>query len=240
VKVLYRIVGVGVLTSRWIIRQPLWMVQSLIWVVGFILIMAAWGGVEAIKNIAIVFMLISFWTIGLNIVAQDLGWSKVSKRDEMFIASPLTLTEYYLGIIFGAMIYIGVFLVPSAILLYYLGILHLFPLLFLLGIISLFLGSFVGMIAVLRIRNPTNISAITNPLVTLTNVIPPVYYPAYILPPSIGKISALVPTATVMEIARYYSGIPTVLTPIEAAVNLALWFLASLIILSKLITWGRE
>jgi hypothetical protein len=74
----------------------------------------------------------------------------------------------------------------------------------------------------------------------LTNVIPPVYYPAYILPLSIGKISALVPTPTVMEIARYYSGIPRVLTPIEAAVTLALWFLASLIILSKLITWGRE
>ena len=236
---IYRIIGISVLTSRWIIRQPLWILQSLLFILGFIILMVAWGGMEAVKNFALVLVISGYWTIGVNIVAQEYGWNRIYHLDEMFIASPVTILDYFIGIVLGVSIYNTIFMAISMIMLIYLGIPHIMLPLLVLGLIGLILGSFIGLIAVLMVKNPTNISAITNPLVTLTNMLPPVYYPSVVLPPIIDKALVMVPTATLMEIARYYTGMPTVISPIEATIILIAWLAATLLTLSRLITWGR-
>ena len=237
---LNRIIGVAVLTSRWVVRQPLWLLQAVIFTLGFLILLFAWGGIAAIKNLALLLVVSGFWTLGLNIVAQDYGWNRLMKIDEMFIASPVSLFEYFVGILLGMSIYNALFIILSLALLWYLGLLQIFALLILLGIIDLILGSFIGLIAVLKIRNPTNISAITNPLSTLTTILPPVYYPSTLLPTPLNKIASVIPPATLMEIARSASGFETSLTLIEASIIIFGWLITSTIILSKLITWGRE
>lgn len=230
--------GIAILTSRWIFRQPLWIFQSFIFIIGFVIMMFAWGGLYAIKNITLVFVIIGFWSQGLNIIAQNVGWSKIMKLEEMIIGSPIGILEYYLGVATGSLLFTFIDLIPAAILLYIVGLIGLMPYLILLGVVALFLGSFIGLIIVLRVKNPTNISAITNPAVTLTTLIPPVYYPASMLPHGIGIILSLVPTATLMEVARFLSGLPTVLEMWVAILNLVIWFAVALILLSRVVRWG--
>ena len=235
-----RILGVAVLTSRWVIRQPLWLLQAVIFTIGFLILMFAWGGVEAVKNLALLLVVSGFWTLGLNIVAQDYGWNRIMRIDQMFIASPVSLFEYFIGILVGLTIYNLLFIILSMLLLWYLNILYVFPLLILLGLIDLVLGSFIGLIAVLRVKNPTNISAITNPLSTLTTILPPVYYPSTLLPYPLNKLASLIPPATLMEIARGASGFATSLSLMEAILIIMGWIVLTTIVLSRLVTWGRE
>lgn len=237
---IYRVLGVAVLTSRWVIRQPLWILQAIIFTVGFLILMFAWGGADAVKNLALLLVVSGFWTLGLNIVAQDYGWNRVTRIDQMFIASPVTIFEYFLGILLGLTIYNLLFIVLSMLLLWHLNILYVFPLLVVLGLVDLVLGSFLGLIAVLGVKNPTNISAITNPLSTLTTILPPVYYPSTILPYPVNKLASLIPPATLMEIARAASGFNTSISLLEAVVVIVGWLVLTTIVLSRLVTWGRE
>ncbi len=237
---LHRIVGVAVLTSRWIIRQPLWLFQVAVFTLGFLILLFAWGGLAAVINLALLLVVSGFWTLGLNIVAQDYGWNRIMKLDEMFIASPVTLSDYFIGIILGVSLYNILFIASSALILLYLDLIHILPLLVMLGLIDLILGSFIGLIAVLRVRNPTNISAITNPLSTLTTILPPVYYPSTILPYPLNKVACIVPPATLMEVARGIAGLPTSLSPLESITIIIGWILLATLALSRLMTWGRE
>jgi ABC-2 type transport system permease protein len=160
------------------------------------------------------------------------------KLEEMIIGSPIGILEYYVGVATGSLLFAFVNLIPAAILLYIVGLIGLIPHLIVLGVLALFLGSFIGLIIVLRVKNPTNISAITNPAVTLTTLLPPVYYPASMLPHGIGFILSLVPTATLMEAARFLSGLPTVLDIWVVIINLGVWFAVALILLSRVVRWG--
>ena len=234
------ILAVTILSSKWIVRQPLWIVQSVVFTLGFILIMGVWGGELAVKNIALVLYIISLWSIGMNIASQTIGWNMIGHIDEMYIASPVTLFEYYIGIVLSTMLYYVFFLIPSFILFTYYNLLGIMPVLTVFGVASLIISTCLGTVIVLSIKNPTNISAITNPVTTLFTVLPPVYYPATMLPHPLDKIASYIPTATLMELARWYAGLPTVLTDLEAMVNIAVWIAISLIATSKVVTWGRR
>jgi len=235
-----RVLGVAVLTSRWVFRQPLWLFQAVIFTLGFLVLMFAWGGVEAVKNFALLLVVSGFWSLGINIVAQDYGWNRLMRIDQMFIASPVTIFEYFVGMLLGLTLYNLLFIVLSLLMLWYLGILYVFPLLVILGLIGLVLGSFLGLITVLKVKNPTNISAITNPLATLTTILPPVYYPSTLLPYPLNKIASFVPPAALMEIARAATGFPASLSILEAILVIIGWLVVTAIVLCKLITWGRE
>lgn len=233
-----RVLGIAYLTSRWIVRQPLWMFQAFIYIIGFLIMMFAWGGLYAIKNITLVFIIIGFWSQGLNIIAQNIGWGKIMKLEEMIIGSPIGLLEFYLGVVLGSLFFSLVDVIPAIILLYVVDLLYILPYLLVLGVLAMFLGSFIGLIVVLRIKNPTNISALTNPLVSLTTLLPPVYYPASLLPHNIGTTLSLIPTATLMEIARWLGGLPSSLNISYAFLNIGLWFVVVLLLLSRIIRWG--
>jgi len=235
-----RIIGVAVFSSKWIFRQPLWLFQSAIFILGILIMLFAWGGLNAIKNLALAFIIVGFWNSGLNLIAQEIGWSKITKVNEMYYASPVKIYEYYLGVTIGTLIFSVMDIISAAILLYIVKMLYILPILIPLGVIALVLGSFLGLIIVLRIKNPTNISAITNPLSTLTTILPPVYYPAIILPKQIAYFLTLFPTATLMEIARNIIGVKTILTINQAVIITLTWLVIVIILLTKTIKWGLE
>ena len=65
---LRQVLGVAAPSSKWTIRQPLWLVQSLV-AAGFALMSIAWGGVEALENMAIAWLVAGAWSTGLDLVA---------------------------------------------------------------------------------------------------------------------------------------------------------------------------
>jgi ABC-2 type transport system permease protein len=238
--IIRRIIGIAMISSRWIVRQPLWIVQGIISIIGISVLMMVWGGLEAIKNLALAFIIIGFWGQGLNLMAQNIGWYRVNKIEDMFICSPISILEYYVGVGLGTLTFSLINLFPSFLILFYVDLLYVIPIVLVMGAISLFIGSFVGLIAVLNIKNPTNVSAITNPLYTLTVLLPPVYYPAFYLPYPINMIASIIPTSVLMELSRYFVGIQTVFNFTILTILLIIWFLAPLIFLFKIISWGRR
>ncbi len=236
-----RIIGIAYLESRWIKRQPLWIFQGIIGSIGFILILFAWGHLEALKNLIAAYVIAGAWSQGLNIVAQAIGWSRIGREYERYVASPVTLADYFIGIILATSPFMLISLIPATILAIIVGIdLYSFLLLLMLIPIALTIGAFLSLSIILRIKNPTNISAITNPLNTFTIVLPPVYYPLTIVPPSLRIICLIMPSVSLVEIGRWIILHKTACHFAYPLLIIIIWLIVLTILLSRRLKWGLE
>ncbi|RLG39859.1 MAG: ABC transporter permease [Thermoproteota archaeon] len=238
---LRQILGIAVLRSRWIKRQYLWMFQGFVGVVGFTITLFVWGGTDAIRNLIIALFIVGAWGLGLNIVAQQIGWDRVYYALEFYVASPITLPTYFMGTVLGSTPFLLRNMLPATLTALLLGMKpsSLIPVL-LLSAFSLVLGAFTSLSIVLRLKNPTNISAITNPLYTFTITLPPVYYPLTFLPPVLAKVALIMPTVSLMELARWLAGLPVACNPALPAVSLCFWIITVTILVARKFRWGQE
>jgi ABC-2 type transport system permease protein len=238
---LRQILGIAVLNGKWILRQPLWIFQSFIGVIGLTITLFAWGSSLALSNLVVAYLVIGSWGLGLNIVAQTIGWNRVGHVYESYVASPITLPIYFLGTILGSMPFFSAHL-STAIVISILSQMDLafIPLALLLSLISLILGAFLSLSIILRLRNPTNISAITNPLNTLTTILPPIYYPLSFLQPVLRNLALAVPTVPLMEIGRWLAAVPTGQEIVLSLTSLIIWTVIVTILVAKKLRWGLE
>ncbi len=233
-----KINGVVYLTSRWIRRQPLWLVQDLFIVIGFAILMFVWGGITGLKNVMVAWFISGAWSMGVNLVAQSIGWDKQGKTMDMFIASPVKPFHY----IFGYFISSTVFMVADFI--------YMLPLILFLdawGIVLasliavgplLVISNLVGLSIVMRIKKPTNISAITNPIQMMLIILPPVFYPASVIPEGARYFVLLIPTAAGAELARQLSGLSTWDNLWYPSAILLGWVVLGILTSSKTVKWG--
>lgn len=238
---LRQIIGVAYVETRWVRRQPLWLVQGVIGTIGIIMIMFAWGRTEALRNLAIAYVIVGAWGQGLNIVAQNMGWIRIGHEYERLVASPVTLSVYFLGVVIGTSPFMAINVVPAAILAILVGMDILsFVAPLLLAPIALALGAFLSLSIILRMKNPTNISAITNPLYTMTVVLPPVYYPLGILPPGLREIALAVPTVSLTEVGRWIVSSNLTYNAMYPLAMLVGWLVVSILLVSGKLRWGLE
>ncbi|MGB9709418.1 ABC transporter permease [Infirmifilum uzonense] len=236
----WRILGVSYSEALFWIREWTWIAQSISYIAGFFLLFYIWGGLEALKGVMVASIIVGGWSIGANAVAQVVGWHKMSKRINVYVASPLTLAEYYAGMVLAQL---PILVIELSMPLIVASLMRLDPvsllLLYVLSIIALLLGSFLVLSVVLRIKNPANISAITNPIVTLTVMLPPVYYPAKALPEPYRYFMLIVPTTPLAEAARLIAGMGTpVVDAWVLILMIAAWLTASIVLLLKTFRWG--
>jgi len=238
---LRQILGVAVLNGKWIQRQPLWMVQSFIMVLGLAITLFAWGSEAALRNLVIAYFIAGAWSLGLNVVAQIIGWDRVHFFYESYIASSITLPVYFMGAILASMPFFLVNITPAMALalLLQMDISFLGPTL-LLSSVSIVLGAFTSLSIILRLKKPTNISAITNPLNTLTITLPPVYYPLATLPSVWRELALIVPTVSLMELGRWFAQIPTASNPVLLLASLLSWLILVTLLVGKRLKWGLE
>lgn len=236
-----QVMGIAVIQFKGIQRQPLWIVQSIFSVSAWALTMYAWGSTSALENLVLVYIVAGSWLLGLNIVAQNIGWEKVDFIYDSNVASPITLPLYFLGQVVGETPYFLVNLVMALIMAAAIGmqLILLLPMV-LIAMVSTLLGSFLSLSVILRLKNPTNISSITNPLYTLTIFLPPVYYPLGFLPSVLKEISLIVPTVSLMEMARWVTQTPTTCNPILSFVSLLVWLSISTLLVARKLKWGSE
>ena len=100
--------------------------------------------------------------------------------------------------------------------------------------------TFLGLLVVLYVRNPQNVSAITNPINTLTTTLPPVYYTASMLPEWARPIALLSPTTAFAELGRWCAGLGTCYPIWVLAAEVAAWALAALSLAARELKWGPE
>jgi len=220
----------------------MWIVQNFMWTISFLVLFSVWGGPAAVKHLIVVIIVISGWSTGLNAVAQSIGWDRVSGEYERRIVSPLSPLEYILGLTIG---YVVVFNLSNlAVVLgitLYMGMNIAYVLVLLgLSILALFTGLFLSLSIILRIKNPMNISAVTNPLNTLTIFLPPVYYPATVLPEPLKTLCITVPTAAMVDLGRALGGLPHAY-PVELSIAVvSAWLMIAGVFTKKKLKWGLE
>jgi ABC-2 type transport system permease protein len=242
VRALWRVFGVayaGLLLWR---RQWTWLAQQLMFLLGFAVLFLAWGGLTGLRHVIVVSMLVGAWNTGLNVIGQMVGWEKLSKQYEFYVASPLSLAEYYAGTVLGQLPIFATSVIVPATAALLLGVPPTSLLaLSAIALAALILGSFLSLAVVLRIKNPMNISAVTNPLQTLTTILPPVYYPMSMLPQSLRILALVFPTTPLAELVRLVTGTAeTCLEPVAALGLTAAWLLLSAVALKGALKWGLE
>ncbi len=235
-----KISGVAYLTSRWIRRQPMWLVQDLFVVAGFAILMFVWGGIMGLRNVLIAWFISGSWGMGVNLVAQSIGWDKQGKVMDMFIASPVKPFHYLFGYFLSSLIFLGA------------DFLYMLPLVFFLDawrivlaslvavVPILIISNLVGLAIVMRIKKPTNISALTNPIQMMLIILPPVFYPASVIPEGARYFVLLIPTAAGAEIARQIGGLSTWNNLWYPFLVLAAWVIMGVVSSAKVVRWGME
>lgn len=239
-RALRMMVGVARLESAWITRQPMWIIQDIFMVISLSIILWAWGGVRGVSYVITGYIVATAFGLGVNIVGQSMGWSRVIKTLELYIASPITPRIFIVATTLSG----AVFLVTSFTLFLVLGLL--------LGQVKLVIYSFtsallltplsvlLGLIIAFYVKKPGNISAITNPVVSILTLLPPVLYPVSVLPEPLRHIAVIIPTVTAAELARTLGGVETVYNPVLLAVILLTWTLIAFIIANRVVKWSLE
>ncbi len=241
-KFVWRILGVAYGQLVVFRRQWMWIAQSLLSTVGLVVIFSMWGGWEALRHMAVVLLVITGWSVGLNISAQSIGWDRVSNEYERRVASPLTPLEYLLGSVLGAFIPFFVSDIPLVVLFATMAGIRVqgILLLILLSLVATFLGLFLSLSVVLRIRNPMNISAVTNPLQTLTTMLPPVYYTPLLFPEPLRTACAAIPTTALVDLGRALSGQAAAYPVWLSAASIVLWTAITFTLMKYRFKWGHE
>ncbi len=238
---LRQMLGIAILNGKWVLRQPLWIFQSFIGVIGLTITLFAWGSNLALSNLVVAYLIVGSWGLGLNIVAQTIGWNRVGHVYESYVASPITLPIYFVGTILGSMPFFSAHLSTAiAISLLCQMDLAFLPVALLLSLTSLILGAFLSLSIILRLRNPTNISAITNPLNTLTTILPPIYYPLSFLQPGLRHLALAIPTVPLMEMGRWLADIPTSQDMALSFASMIAWIVIVTVLVAKKLRWGLE
>ncbi|NPA74988.1 MAG: ABC transporter permease [Euryarchaeota archaeon] len=235
-----KISGIAYLTSRWIRRQPLWLVQDAFMIVGFALIMFVWGGITGLKNVFVAWFISGAWGMGINLVAQSIGWDKQHRVMDMFIAAPVKPWHYVFGYFLPGLIFVAVDLMFMLPLIAYLNAWNIL-LASLVAVAPLLItGTLLGLVIVMRIKKATNISAITNPLQMILVILPPVFYPAQLIPLNIRYFVLLIPTAAGAELARQLAGLSTWHNLWYPVAVLVAWVIIGILASAKMVKWGLE
>ena len=232
------IYGVAYLDSRWIKRQPTWLLQSILSYIGFAVLLYAWGGVEGLRNLVLAMIISGLWSTGVNIVSQSVGWYRVSHVQDMFIASPVKPIHYIIGFFASAMIFPVTTILSILPIVYILNAWNMVLLSLAIGLLVLLSGIMIGLYIVMSVEKPVNVSAITNPVSWLLVILPPVYYPASIIPEQLRLIALIPPTSAASEIIRQLTGLGTSVPIWYPATILCLWATIGVLLVSKTMKWG--
>jgi len=241
-RALWRVVGVAYANLVVFKRQWMWIASSVVSTLGMVLMLSFWGGPQALRHLVVALAVAGSWSLGLNVAAQNIGWDRVSNEYERRVASPLSPLEYVLGTLLGSTLPFLATDVPLVLALAALVGLSLrgVALVILLSIVGMFLGLFLSLSIVLRVRSPMNISAITNPLQMLTTALPPVFYSPAALPEPLRTACAAIPTTALVDLGRALTGQAAAYPVPLSAASVAAWLTATVLLVAMRMRWGLE
>ncbi len=235
---LRRIWGMTYLASRWIIRQPLWLIQGFALTIGFFALLYAWGGRAGVSNCVVGAVIAGMWGVGINLVGQDIGWYRLMKLYDMFVATELTPMHFILGFLLSSMIFEVTALTTYLPIALAFGAVRQLITALAVGVVELMIATFLGLVVAMRVSAATNVSSVTNTLSSVLQVLPPVYYPAYLLPGAVKYAVMVVPTAAAAELVRQLSGLGASVPMIVPLTSLCAWVVGTLLAANKVVRWG--
>jgi ABC-2 type transport system permease protein len=230
------ILGVALLDVAPLLRQPGWIIQDASMTAAFVVMLWALGGSFGLKNAVIGMVVAMIFAGGVNGIGQSLGYDKIMRILDMYVASPISIPRYFIGVFLGELMWIPTMLIPLAAVSLLTNQLPVLLVTLLTSLPLLFISIFIGVLIGFGVRNPTNISAITNPVSFILSFLPPVYYPALFLPPLVRETALATPTAATAELARWLVFREAAVQPIYLMAVLATWTAASVLLVAR---YGR-
>jgi len=235
---LRKVLGVAYLSSRWIRVQPMWLIQTFLVTIGFFVILYMWGGRYGVANFLVGAIIASMWAQGVNIVAQDIAWYRMMRLYDMFVATELTPSAFVLGVFVSSIAFVSAeFAAYLPIALAFDGLKYL-VLSVAIGLGELAVSLLLGLAIALRVSVATNVSAVTNPIASILQILPPVFYPAAMLPAAARYAAMACPTAAAAEIVRQVAGIGAAVPIWIPIASLAAWLVTGFALSSKYMRWG--
>lgn len=234
------VLGVAALASRWVVRQPSWLIQDAVVALAFLIILYAWGGVEAARSVVAAWIVSGVWGAGVNAVGQEVGEARLFGMLDMFVASPVTPRQYLAGVLLASLPLLAPSTAVLVLLAAPLGAMGLVAPSLAAALLLLPVAVMTGLAIAMAVEKPTNIAAYTNPATILLTLLPPVFYPLKALPPWLRPAALLAPTASAAELARALAGYHNAYTWHIPLAALAAWNAAALAAARKLIRWGAR
>ncbi len=235
---LRRVWGMTYLASRWIVRQPIWLVQSVAVTIGFFALLYVWGGRAGVSNFVVGAVIAGMWGIGINLVGQDIGWYRLMKLYDMFVATELTPVHFILGVFLSSMVFEASTLAAYLPIAIAFGAVRQLITALAVGVAELTLAIFLGLVVAMRVSAATNVSSVTNTLTNILQVLPPVFYPAYLLPTPLRYAVMGLPTAAAAELVRQLSGLGASVPTIVPIASLCVWVVGAFLAANRVVKWG--
>lgn len=231
--ILASLIAIARLHASWIIRQPTWMIQDVLMVVAFAVILSSWGGSRGIEYVVSGGIVSESFSIGINMVGQEVGFSRITRTLDLYLASPISPRIFAAGVFLGSSLFMMPSLLVYTAIAWFIGKPWLTLYSMIISLPLMMLSTLIGLAIAFSIKKPGNISAITNPISFISTALPPVLYPATIIPEPLRVIAISVPTASAASIARTLGGIETGIDPTITLAILSLWIIAAVIAINK-------
>ncbi|MCS7106783.1 MAG: ABC transporter permease [Acidilobaceae archaeon] len=232
--------GVARLLSAYLLRQPGWLIQDAMFAVAILIILYSWAGREGIAYAITGYISSGAFSFGINGVGQVVGWSRVMRTLDLYIASPITPRIFLLGAIIGEIPYFLTVSIVYALVGALIG--QLWIVFFAIAVAFLIspLSILLGLSAAFYIKRPANLSAITNPIAFLGTMLPPVFYPVTTLPEFLRLPAMIIPTASGAELTRTLAGVSSEFDPLLLLSILLLWTLVAFLFANKVVKWSLD
>lgn len=235
-----RSVGIARLLSAYLLRQPGWLVQDVMFALAILVILYSWAGREGVAYAITGYISSSAFSFGLNGVGVVVGWSRVMRTLDMYIASPITPRVFLLGAIIGEIPYFLVISLVYAIIGAVLGQLWLVLMAVFVALLISPLSILLGLAAAFHVKRPANLSAITNPITFMGTMLPPVFYPVTVLPEALRLPAMIIPTASGAELARTLAGLSREFDPLLLLGIILSWTAISFLFANRVVKWSLD
>jgi len=82
------VLGVARLSAAWIIKHKSWIFNNLFFIASLGIILWAWGGARGVGYLIAGMLSTTGFSMGVNMVGQKIGYSRVLKSLDLFLAFP--------------------------------------------------------------------------------------------------------------------------------------------------------
>jgi len=204
--------AIASLLTRGTLRQPLVYISIMTIPLSYFLLMTLLEGrkmgLHALLGAAVAFGFNS----GVVSLPQVVLMYRYRRLQEMLLAGPVSPMTYLVGVALSRLFGAAPNLLALLLILVWIGGVApegLLAVLFLM-LLSWFIGSLLGFVLASLWENPVTVSSAANMLGILLVLLPPVYYPAELLPASLRWPAMVIPTANMAQLMRQAVGLSAV------------------------------
>ena len=190
-------------------RNPLWVISYIIAPISFLVLIRVFARASMMGYALVGGMLMTIVSNGIGLMGDTVFYKNTIKLQDMMVASPLNPLAYLTGFILSGLFFATPGLTIFWLLMIYYGLLTItnFIPLTLISLATLIPMAGIGFITAGLVKEERFVWPLSGILTFLLTVLPPVYYPATLLPHKIAIIAMTLPTSAGAALFHKHTGL---------------------------------